>query len=126
MAIIGPRRGVAEVFDPLANGWIMARKVVSRKEKRAEVEAAEKAGKKTTAKAKKEPAAKAAPKRKSRAKAAKDIRLKAFWGVFNQTLKRIALFEYSERKKADKMAAELTANGKSPHFVQLVKDVVQE
>lgn len=106
----------------------MARKVVSRKEKRAEVEAAEKAGKKGTAtKAKKDPAAKtAAPKRKSRAKAAKDIRLKAFWGVFNQTLKRIALFEYSERKKADKMAAELTANGKSPHFVQLVKDVVQE
>jgi len=105
----------------------MARKVVSRKEKRAEVEAAaKKTG--TATKAKKEPAAKAAaaPKRKSRAKAAKDIRLKAFWGVFNQTLKRIALFEYSERKKADKMAAELTANGKSPHFVQLVKDVVQE
>jgi hypothetical protein len=105
----------------------MARKIVNRKEKRAEVEAAEKVSKKGTAtKAKKEPAAKAAPKRKSRAKAAKDIRLKAFWGVFNQTLKRIALFEYSERKKADKMAAELTANGKSPHFVQLVKDVVQE
>src|SRR5262245_27377992 len=105
----------------------MARKIVSRKEKRAEVEAAEKAGKKGTAtKAKKEAAPKAAPKRKSRAKTAKDIRLKAFWGVFNQTLKRIALFEYSERKKADKMAAELTANGKSPHFVQLVKDVVQE
>lgn len=125
--MIVPRRGVAEYFSPLANGWIMARKVVSRKEKRAEVEAAEKAGKKTTAtKAKKEPGAKAAPKRKSRAKAAKDIRLKAFWGVFNQTLKRIALFEYSERKKADKMAAELTAGGKSPHFVQLVKDVVQE
>jgi hypothetical protein len=103
----------------------MARKVVSRKEKRAEVEAAaKKSG--TATKAKKEPAAKAAPKRKSRAKAAKDIRLKAFWGVFNQTLKRIALFEYSDRKKADKMAAELTAGGKSPHFVQLVKDVVQE
>jgi hypothetical protein len=102
----------------------MARKVVSRKEKRAEVEAAEKAGKKTAKK--KEAGDKAAPKRKSRAKATKDIRLKAFWGVFNQTLKRIALFEYSERKKAEKMAAELTANGKSPHFVQLVKDVVQE
>jgi hypothetical protein len=103
----------------------MARKVVSRKEKRAEVEAAaKKSG--TATKAKKEPAAKAAPKRKSRAKAAKDIRLKAFWGVFNQTLKRIALFEYSERKKAEKMAAELTAGGKSPHFVQLVKDVVQD
>jgi len=118
---------VAVVSLPLVNGWIMARKIVNRKEKRAEVEAAEKVGKKGTAtKAKKEPAAKAAPKRKSRAKAAKDIRLKAFWGVFNQTLKRIALFDYSDRKKADKMAAELTANGKSPHFVQLVKDVVQE
>jgi hypothetical protein len=106
----------------------MARKVVSRKEKRAEVEAAEKAGKKSTAtKSKKEAGEKAAaPKRKSRAKTAKVIRLKAFWGVFNQTLKRIALFEYSEKKKADKMAAELTAGGKSPHFVQLVKDAVQE
>jgi len=114
-----------EVFLPLEDGWNMARKVVSRKEKRAEVEAAEKAEKKAP-KAKKEAAAKAAPKRKSRAKTAKDIRLKAFWGVFNQTLKRIALFEYSEKKKAEKMADELTAGGKSPHFVQLVKDVVQE
>lgn len=105
----------------------MARKVVNRKEKRAEVEAAAKKSETATkTKTKKVAGAKAAPKRKSRAKAAKDIRLKAFWGVFNQTLKRIALFEYSERKKADKMAAELTANGKSPHFVQLVKDVVQE
>jgi len=108
----------------------MARKVVSRKAKRAEADAAAKSpsAKSTVKKATKaEPKAKKAPtKRKSRAKSAKDIRLKAFWGVFNQTLKRIALFEYSERKKADKMAAELTANGKSPHFVQLVKDVVQE
>jgi hypothetical protein len=104
----------------------MARKVVSRKAKRAEVEAADKKPS-SKSKAKAAPIAKKAPaKRKSRSKAAKDIRLKAFWGVFNQTLKRIALFEYNERKKADKMAAELTANGKSPHFVQLVKDVVQE
>jgi hypothetical protein len=108
----------------------MARKVVSRKAKRIEADAA---AKKSSSKSTKEKATKAAPttqkvaaKRKSRAKSAKDIRLKAFWGVFNQTLKRVALFEYSERKKAEKMAAELTANGKSPHFVQLVKDVVQE
>ena len=103
----------------------MARKVVSRKEKRAEADAAAKKPS-TATKAKKAAPAKAAPKRKSRAKAAKDIRLKAFWGVFNQTLKRVALFDYSERKKAEKMAAELTAGGKSPHFVQLVKDAVQE
>ena len=106
----------------LPEWFSMARKVVSRKAKRAEVEAAEKSEKKAVKeKVKKEPA-----KRKSRAKTAKTVRLKAFWGVFNQTLKRVALFEYPDRKKAEKMAAELTAGGKSPHFVQLVKDVVQE
>ena len=103
----------------------MARKVVSRKEKRAESEAAEKQGKTATAKkaaaTKKEPA-----KRKSRSKSSKEVRLKAFWGVFNQSLKRVALFEHSDKKLADKKAKELTASGKSPHFVQLVKDVVQE
>jgi hypothetical protein len=110
---------------PTANGWNMAAKIVSRKEKRAEVEAAEKktkaAPKKaaTTKAAKKEPA-----KRKSRAKSAKEVRLKAFWGVFNQSLKRIALYEFSEKKEADKKAKELTASGKSPHFVQPVKEEI--
>jgi hypothetical protein len=104
----------------------MARKVVSRKAKRAEVDAAERSEKKVAVKADKAGAKKEPVKRKSRAKTAKVIRLKAFWGVFNQTLKRIALFDYPDRKKAEKMAAELTAGGKSPHFVQLVKDVVAE
>jgi hypothetical protein len=112
----------SEIFL-LPRGLNMARKVVSRKAKRAEVDAAERSEKK----APKEKAPKKEPvKRKSRAKTAKVIRLKAFWGVFNQTLKRVALFEYPDRKKAEKMAAELTAGGKSPHFVQLVKDVVAE
>ncbi len=93
-------------------------KIVSRKDKRKEVEAAEA----TDAK----PAKKAPAKRKSRAKAAKDVRLKAFWGVFNQSMKRVALFDYSERKAADKKAAELTASGKTPHFVQTVKEAIAE
>jgi hypothetical protein len=98
-------------------------KIVRRKEKRAEAEAAEKRAKEAPKKkaAKKEPA-----KRKSRAKSAKEVRLKAYWGVFNQSLKRIALYEYSEKKEADKRAKELTASGKSPHFVQPVKEAVQE
>lgn len=102
----------------------MAAKIVRRKEKRAEVEAAERKAKsapKKAAAAKKEPA-----KRKSRAKSAKEVRLKAFWGVFNQSLKRVALYEFSEKKEADKKAKELTASGKSPHFVQPVKEAVQE
>ncbi|MEX2316917.1 MAG: hypothetical protein WD669_07185 [Pirellulales bacterium] len=77
--------------------------------------------------AEKKPAEKKAPaKRKSRARSAKDIRLKAYWGVFNQSLKRVALFEHNERKEADKKAKELSATGKSPHFVQPVKEAVQE
>jgi hypothetical protein len=105
----------------------MASKIVNRRERRAEVEAAEKRGKpaakkgEPTASEKKEPA-----KRKSRAKSAKEVRLKAFWGVFNQSLKRVALYEFSEKKEADKKAKELTASGKSPHFVQPVKEAVQE
>jgi hypothetical protein len=100
-------------------------KVIRRKEKRAEVEAAEKKAK-AAPKKKAETTKKAPAKRKSRAKGAKEVRLKAFWGVFNQSLKRIALYEYSEKKEAEKRAKELTASGKSPHFVQPVKEAVQE
>ena len=110
----------------------MAAKVVRRKEKRAEVEAAEKKAKAaptkaaSTSKTTAATAKKAPAKRKSRAKSAKVVRLKAFWGVFNQSLKRIALFEFNEKKEAEKRAKELTASGKSPHFIQPVKEEVVE
>lgn len=104
----------------------MARKVVNRKELRREGEAAEAAAKaaggaKATATEKKVPV-----KRKTRAKTVKEVRMKAFWGVFNQSLKRMAMFEYADRKAADKKAAELTTSQKTPHFVQPVKEPVQE
>lgn len=98
----------------------MARKVVSRKGLRAEAEAVE-AAEKAAPKKKKAPA-----KRKKKATVAKEVRLKAFWGVFNQSLKRVALFEYSQKKHADKKAKELTDKGKSPHFVKPVKEVIEE
>lgn len=116
----------------------MARKAATRKEKTTKATPATKKKSVPTKKApakkapakktpvKKAPAKKAPAKRKSRSKAAKDIRLKAFWGVFNQNLKRVALFEFSEKKKAEKTAKELSASGKSPHFVQPVKEVIQE
>jgi|SRR5687767_480426 hypothetical protein len=97
----------------------MARKVLNRRELRAASDAAAATEEAAPKKAKK-PAA-----RKSRAKVPKEVRLKAFWGVFNQSMKRIAVFEYAERKQADKKAAEMTASGKSPHFVQLVKEVIE-
>ena len=104
----------------------MARKVLNRKELRQASEAAER-GQTDASKGEGEATTKKAPvKRKTRAKVVKEVRLKAFWGVFNQSLKRVALFEYSERGKADKKAAEMTASQKTPHFVQQVKEAITE
>ena len=105
----------------------MARKILNRKELREESDAAEAQGEDaaaaTPAKAKEK---KAPAKRKSRAKVVKEVRLKAFWGVFNQSLRRVALFEYAQRGEADKKSAELSESQKTPHFVQLVKEVIEE
>jgi len=69
--------------------------------------------------------AKKKPAKKRASRAAKEIRLKAFWGVFNQSLKRVALFEFNEKKLAEKKAEDLAKGGKSPHFVQPVKEVIE-
>jgi hypothetical protein len=60
------------------------------------------------------------------AKANKEVRLKAFWGVFNQSLTAVETFEYSQRQQARKRAKELSESRKSPHFVQLIKKVIEE
>ena len=102
----------------------MARKVVNRKELRAEAEAAEAAEKADPKKKKK--AAKKKKTSRARTKAVADVRMKLFWGVFNQSLKRVAVFEFDQKKDADKKAEELSKSGKSPHFVQKVKEVIEE
>jgi hypothetical protein len=114
----------------------MARKVVSRRALREEsdaAEAAEKAAPATKKKATKKTAAKKATKTKTdkekpagRSRTAKVVRLKALWGVFNQSMRRVAVFEFNERRKADKMASQLTEKAKTPHFVQCVKEAINE
>ncbi|HEX4146905.1 MAG TPA: hypothetical protein VHY91_25635 [Pirellulales bacterium] len=106
----------------------MARKVMNRKELRAENDAAEADAKKKSAKGEdgEKLEKKKVTKRKSRSKTAKEVRLKAFWGVFNQSMKRVALFEYSQRKQAEKKAGELSTSQKTPHFIQPVKEVIEE
>jgi len=114
----------------------MARKVVNRRELReqsdaaeargegaetAEVEAGEEGGKGAKTKKKK-----AATKRKSRAKSTEPARLKLFWGVFNQASKRIAKYDFTQKKQAEAKAAELSTGGKNPHFVAKVKEAVEE
>ena len=117
----------------------MARKTVSRKKLRAEGEAAEKkatkkkatknkatkkAAKKKETKAKKKKADTKVKKKRTRKKKAAEVRLRLFWGVFNQSLKRVALYEFNQRKQAEKKAEDLTKSGKSPHFVQRVKEEI--
>ena len=100
----------------------MARnKVVNRMALREEVEAAEQAGIEEQPATEKKPAA-----RKSRKKEPAVTRMKLFWGVFNQSLKRVALYEFNQKKLADKKAEELSQGGKTPHFVQKVKEPVVE
>lgn len=95
----------------------MARKVVSRKAKAAEAEAAEKQAAKKKTKKK-------ATKRKTK-KAAADARMKLYWGVFSQNLKRVAVFEFDQKSEAEKRAEELSKSGKTPHFVQKVKEEIK-
>ncbi len=90
----------------------------SRMDLRAEAEAAEALEKEGKKKKKKK------AKRKSRKKADADVRMKLFWGVFNQSMKRVALYDFSQQKEAEKKAEELSK--KSPHFVQKVKEVIEE
>jgi len=99
----------------------MARKTLNRKELRQQAEAA--AGAKTQ---KKKAAKPKTTRRKSKSAASKQVRLKAFWGVFNQSMKQVALFEYSHRAQAEKRARDLTESQKTPHFVQIVKEVIEE
>ena len=96
-------------------------KVLNRKALREESDAAEKAGL-----VEKKAVEKKATKRKSRAKEPVDVRMKVFWGVFNQSLKRVATYEFNQKKEAEKKARLLSASGKSPHFVQKIKEVIEE
>jgi hypothetical protein len=73
---------------------------------------------------KRKPAAK--PKAKPRSRASKVTRLKVVWGVFNNSNQRVATFDYPKRKEADDLAAKLTADKKNTHFVQPVKEPLEE
>ncbi len=63
-------------------------------------------------------------KRKSKKKVAEDVRLRVFWGVFNHAMKRVALYDFNQRKAAEKRAKELSPEGKPPHFVQKIKEEI--
>ena len=52
--------------------------------------------------------------------------MKVVWGVFNNSNVRVAVFDYNKRKDADELAAKLKSDKKSTHFVQPVKEPMEE
>lgn len=113
---------------PVKKGTPVKKKVAPVKKKVAVAGAGgvkKKVKKKVVAETKKAPPVKKKKVAKARTRTAKVIRLKAYWGVFNQSLRRVALFEFNEKKKADEKADDLTKNGKSPHFVMPVKEAIE-
>jgi hypothetical protein len=70
------------------------------------------------------PKKKKAPAKKPKAtKAAKPAaRMRIVWTVLNDAFKPVGTFEYAQKEAAQARAAELTAKGKGPHFIQKTKE----
>ena len=74
--------------------------------------------------AKKKPAKPAKPR--TRTRTPKITRMKVVWGVFSNSNQRVATFDYPKRKDADDLAAKLSNDKKSTHFVQPIKEPIEE
>jgi cobalamin biosynthesis protein CobT len=74
----------------------------------------------------KAPKAPKAAKPRTRTRTPKITRMKVVWGVFNNSNQRVAVFDYPKRKDADDLAAKLTGDKKNTHFVQPVKEPIEE
>ena len=68
------------------------------------------------------PAAKARKPRKPKVAPRMWVR----WGVFDGSMKQVAIFDYNQRAAADEKAAELAAKKKGSFFLQMVKDLMPE
>jgi hypothetical protein len=53
-------------------------------------------------------------------------RMRARWGVYDGSMKQLALFDYKDRAGADTKVAELAGRKNGPFFVQLVKEPMPE
>ena len=70
----------------------------------------------------KAPAAKARKPRKPKVAP----RMRARWGVFDASMKQVAIFDYNQRAAADEKAAELAAKKNGTFFLQIVKEPMPE
>jgi hypothetical protein len=70
------------------------------------------------------PKVKAKPKPRSRA--AKITRMRVVWGVFSNSNQCVATYDYPKRQEAIDHAARLTADKRNTHFIQPVKEPMEE
>src|SRR6266478_3249490 len=80
----------------------------------------------------------AAPKKRPRAKSSAEPkgrkprpkkappRMRARWGIFDASMKQVAIFDYNQRVTADETLANLLTRKKGVHFLQIVKDQMPE
>jgi hypothetical protein len=69
---------------------------------------------------------KAKPKAKPRSRAAKITRMRVVWGVFSNSNQCVATYDYPKKQEAVDHAARLTADKRNTHFVQPVKEPMEE
>lgn len=77
-------------------------------------------------KKKKKVVAKPKAKPKPRSRAAKITRLRVVWGVFSNSNQCLATYEYPKKQEALDHASRLTTDKRSTHFVQPVKEPMEE
>jgi cobalamin biosynthesis protein CobT len=77
-------------------------------------------------KKKPKPKPKAKPKAKPRTRAVKTTRTRVVWGVFNNSHQMVASYEYPKKQDAVAHAAKLTSEKRSTHFIQPVKEPIEE
>jgi hypothetical protein len=70
--------------------------------------------------------AKAKAVKPKRTRVAKVVRMRVTWGVFNNSHQMVAQYDYPKRGDADAHAAKLMADKKTTHFVQPVKEPIEE
>jgi hypothetical protein len=108
----------------------MAGRTLNRRQLREQAEQAEQSGRAAPE------AAPAAPRKKAGAPAAPRAkkprakkpppRMRARWGVFDATMKQVAVFDYNRRAAADEKLADLLARNKGTYFLQIVKEPMPE
>jgi hypothetical protein len=52
--------------------------------------------------------------------------MRVVWGVFNNSNQMVKTFEYPKRAEAEAHAAQLMTDKRSTHFVQPVKEPIEE